>query len=168
MNKFKFLLICVLLTIITACNLPGDSGSFTQTASQNMNGTYAAMTLQVDLTQTKVALVTPLNTAPTATVQSVNTLLPPNTPVWFAYNYTCKLAAGGGDMTMNLSWVDRSTIEEGYKVYRDGQVIATLARNSTSYVDAAFVATGKTVSYMVEAFATDWQANTSVLTYGCE
>ncbi len=71
-------------------------------------------------------------------------------------------------MTMNLDWSDRSTSEEGYKVYRDEQVIATLAPNSTKYVDVAFVATGKTLSYFVEAFHTDWQARSSTITHGCQ
>ena len=169
MKIFKPLLISISLAIIlSACNLPGSSGLPTQTADQNLVGTYVAMTLQFKPTQTKVALITPLNTVPVATVSPITTPIPPNTPVWLAYNYTCKLAVGGGDMTMNLAWDDRSTSEEGYKVYRDGEVIATLTPNSTYYVDVAFVATGKTLSYRVEAFSADWQASTSTITYGCE
>lgn len=71
-------------------------------------------------------------------------------------------------MTMNLTWADRSNSEEGYTVYRDEKVIATLAPNSTFYVDVAFVATGKTLSYSVEAFNKDWRASTSTITHGCQ
>ena len=71
-------------------------------------------------------------------------------------------------MTMNLGWTDRSNSEESYKVYRNGQVIAVLEPNSTFYVDVVFVAIGKTLSYSVEAFNTDWQARTSTITYGCQ
>ena len=71
-------------------------------------------------------------------------------------------------MTMNLAWNDRSNDEEGYKVYRDQQVIATLPPNSTSYVDIASVATGTTLSYSVEAFNQDWQVSSSTITYGCQ
>lgn len=71
-------------------------------------------------------------------------------------------------MTMKLAWTDRSNSEESYKVYRDKQVIATLAPNSTSYVDVAFVATGETLSYSVEAFNKDWRVSTSTITYGCQ
>ena len=73
----------------------------------------------------------------------------------------------GGTMTMHLAWNDRSNSEDGYKVYRDQQVIAALPPNSTSYLDVAFVATGKKLSYSVEAFNQDWQASTSTITYGC-
>ena len=169
MKTLKLLLISISFAIIlSACNLPSSSGLPNQTADQNLVGTYVVMTLQAKPTQTKVAIITPLNTVPVATVPPITTPIPPNTPAWLAYNYTCKLAAGGGDMTMNLAWDDRSNTEEGYKVYRNGQVIATLAPNSAYYVDVAFVATGKTLSYTVEAFSADWQASTSTITYGCE
>jgi hypothetical protein len=32
----------------------------------------------------------------------------------------------------------------------------------------AFVATGKTLSYSVEAFNANWQASTGTITYGCQ
>ncbi len=92
----------------------------------------------------------------------------PNTPVWSVYNYTCELAVGGGTMTMNLAWTDRSNNEEGFKVYRDELPIATLAPDSTTYVDVAFVANGKALSYSVEAFSKDWRVSTSTITAICQ
>jgi hypothetical protein len=35
-------------------------------------------------------------------------------------------------------------------------------------MDVAFVATGETLSYYVQAFNTNWQANSSTITYGCQ
>jgi hypothetical protein len=69
---------------------------------------------------------------------------------------------------MNLAWNDRSNSETGYAVYRDQQALATLSPNSISYVDVVFVATGKTVSYSVEAFNPAWRTTTSTITYGCQ
>ena len=110
-----------------------------------------------------------MQTYPTlATASPVSTRIPPNTPVWSTYNYTCKLAVGGSTMTMNLGWTDRSNSEESYKVYRDGQVIATLEPNSVFYVDVFFIPTGRTLSYSVEAFNENWQASTSTITNGCQ
>jgi hypothetical protein len=151
-----------LAIILSACNLP------TQTADQNLVGTYVAMTLQANSIQTTTGIATLIYTLPAATASPLPSSIPPNTPAWLAYNYTCELADGGGDMTMNLAWDDRSSSEEGYKVYRDGQVIATLEPNSTFYVDIAFVAMGKTLSYKVEAFTADWQLSTSTIAYGCQ
>jgi hypothetical protein len=153
-----------LVTILASCNLPKP----TPTINQNLAGTAAAITLQANPTQTSTGIATLIYTLPTETASPLPSPIPPNTPAWLAYNYTCELADGGGDMTMNLAWDDRSNSEESYKVYRDGQVIATLAPNSTFYVDVAFVATGKTLSYTVEAFTADWQTSTSTITYGCQ
>jgi hypothetical protein len=132
---------------------------------QNPVGFIATMTLYVNPTQIDM---TSTSTAPAETALPISTLTPPNTPIWSVYNYTCKLAAGGGTMTMNLAWTDRSNSEEGYRVYRDEKVIANLMPNSTIYVDIAFVATGKTLSYSVEAFNKDWSASTSTITHGCQ
>jgi len=160
MKRFKLLSISLSLAVVlSACNLPGRSGSPTQITDQNP---VATMTMHVNPTETKTVIVTPIYTAP------ISTLIPPNTPVWSVYDYTCQLAIGGATMTMNMAWADRSNSEEGYKVYRDEQVIATLAANSTFYVDVAFVATGKTLSYSVEAFNTNWRVSTSTITYGCQ
>ena len=165
MKTFKLLSISLsLVVVLAACNLPGRPGSPTQTADQNRVGFVATMTLRVNPTQNQIAIVTATDTVPMVIASPI----PPNTPVWSVYNYTCELAVGGGTMTMNLAWTDHSNSEEGYKVYRDGQAIATLAPNSTSYVDVAYVATGKTLSYSVEAFNKDWQVSTSTITYGCQ
>jgi len=165
MKTFKHILIPILFTaILASCNLPKS----TQITGQNPAGRFAAPTLQVISSQTPMTIIVPTNIMSTMTASPIPTLTPPNTPIWSAYNYTCELAVGGGTMTMNLSWTDRSNSEEAYKVYRDEQVIATLDPNSTFYVDAAFVATGKTLSYSVQAFNTNWQVSTSTITYGCQ
>lgn len=148
MKTFKLLLVSLsLVVILSACNFPTATGVSTQSINQNLTG-----------------VVVPL----TAPASPISTPFPPNTPVWVEYSYTCEHIAGGSTMTMNLNWSDRSPNEEGYKVYRDEQVIATLAPNSTKYVDVVFVATGETLSYFVEAFHTDWQARSSTITYGCQ
>ncbi len=154
--------------ILASCNLPGNIVSQTQTANQNPAGTIVAMTVQGIPTSTQIIGFIVTNIAPTKTAWPMSTRTPPNIPVWSAYNYTCELATGGGDMTMHLGWTDRSNSEEGYKVYRDGSVIATLASNSTFYVDVAFVATGNSLSYSVEAFNMDWQVMSDTITYGCQ
>lgn len=129
-------------------------------------GTFVALTSQVQSTQTEKA-VTPFHTMP-VTASPMSTLGPPDTPVWSVYNYTCEPATGGSTMTMSLVWTDRSDGEESYKVYRDKQLIAILPPNSTAYVDTAFVAMGKTISYSIEAFNNNWQASTSTITHGCQ
>jgi len=140
----------------------------TPTVDQDLVGTIVAMTMQTHPTRTKIIASAPLSTMTLAAASPVATRIPPNTPVWSTYNYTCKPAVGGSTMTMNLGWTDRSDGEESYKVHRDGQVIATLEPNSVFYVDVFFVATGKTLSYSIEAFNENWQTSTSTITHGCQ
>jgi hypothetical protein len=153
------------VVVLSACNFPGRSGSPTQITGQIPTDSVATLAINVNPTQTEIAIITLTSTAPMGTALPTSA---PDTPVWSVYAYTCELATGGATMTMNLAWTDHSNSEEGYKVYRDGKVIATLAPNSTFYVDVAFVATGKTLSYSAEAFTTDWRVSTSTITYGCQ
>ena len=169
MKTFKFLLtIIALVAFLSACSLPGWSSSPTPITGKNPVGSVATKTLQVDPIQTKITTITATNTPLIVIASPMVTPITSNSPTWKVYNYTCELAVGGGTMTMNLAWNDHSNGEEGYRVYRDKQVIATLPPNSTTYVDVAFVATGKTLNYSVEAFNKDWQISTSTITYGCQ
>jgi hypothetical protein len=61
---------------------------------------------------------------------------------------------------INLSWSDNSGNEEGYKVYRNGSLIATLGSNITSYQDAGL--TGNTsYPYTVKAYRGSIDSNAS-------
>ena len=169
LKTFKLLSIALWLVIIlSSCNLPNNPVPSTQTGAQNPAGKAAATRLQVNPTQTQMAGSLPTTVVPIVTAPATPTQIPPNTPVWSTYKYTCDLVSGGSNMAMNLTWADRSDREESYIVYRDKQAIATLAPNSTTYVDVAFVAPGKTLSYSVEAFNANWQASTGTITYGCQ
>jgi hypothetical protein len=107
-------------------------------------------------------------TTPGVTPAVSPTNAPPNAPVWADYRFTCVLAKGGSTMTINLTWSDRSDNETGYIVYRDKTPIATLAANTNSYVDTAFVASGNVLSYSVEAVNKSGPVNTSVITPSCQ
>lgn len=105
---------------------------------------------------------------PTVMPPPLPTAAPPNAPVWAAYNYTCDFASGGNNITMNLSWTDRASNEEGYTVYRDELAVTSLGADSTSYVDVAFVGTGKSLTYRVEAFSKSGRASTSTIKASCQ
>jgi hypothetical protein len=51
---------------------------------------------------------------------------------------------------LTLKWLDRADNEEGYRVYRDGTLIATLAANTTSFTEEP--PSGAPHTYGVEAF----------------
>jgi uncharacterized protein YgiM (DUF1202 family) len=105
---------------------------------------------------------------PTVTPPPTPTPKPPTAPAWSTWNFTCDFASGGSTINMNLVWTDRSGDETGFTVYRDGQSIATLGPNTTSYTDSAFVATGKSVSYKVEVYNDAGKASTSTISASCQ
>jgi len=105
---------------------------------------------------------------PTVTAPPIPTPKPPTGPSWSTYNYTCDFASGGSNLTMRLAWTDRSGDETGYIVYRDGQAIANLGPNSSTYTDIAFVAAGQSVSYKVEVYNPSGTASTSTVSAVCQ
>lgn len=89
---------------------------------------------------------------PIATIPPVPTAGPPAGPTWKDYTYSCDFAAGGSTATVNLIWFDRANNEAGYNVYRDNGLVASLGADTSSYTDVAFVGTGQSLSYYVEAY----------------
>lgn len=76
---------------------------------------------------------------------SVTASQPPARPSVLTYGYDCS----SGDLKITLTWTDNANNEQGYRVYRDGVLIQTLASDAAGYVE--FVARG-TYSYAVTAF----------------
>ena len=52
---------------------------------------------------------------------------------------------------VSLQWSDNSDNEDGFRVYRDGSVVATASANSATYQDRGLQA-GKTYQYAVRAY----------------
>jgi hypothetical protein len=93
---------------------------------------------------------------------------PPTAPKWANWNDTCAAASGGLTVTMNLKWIDLATGETGFKIYRDGELIATLGPDSNSYTDVAFMANGKTMSYYIEVFKDTAQSDSATINAICQ
>ena len=60
-------------------------------------------------------------------------------------------AQAGSQTEMNLGWVDNSGNEDGFKIYRDGQLIKTLGGNRTRWLDTGLHC-GTTYQYYVTAY----------------
>ena len=67
---------------------------------------------------------------------------------------------------VTIGWLDQANDEDGYRVYRDGAVVATLGANATSYTDNPPKPGPHT--YEVEAYnAAGASARLSVADKGC-
>jgi Zn-dependent metalloprotease len=80
----------------------------------------------------------------------------------YVQNHVC----AGSTYTVTLAWEDKANNEEGYRVYRDNVLIATLGPNSTSYTDSP--PSGGPYYYLVEAYnAAGASKSNSVKDDGC-
>lgn len=105
---------------------------------------------------------------PTVPTPPPPTSQPPVAPTWHTWKYNCAYATGGSTVTMEMTWTDLSSNESGYKVYRDGQVIATLGPNSSTYTDVFLLATGKTAGYYIEVYNDSGKSDTSTVQVSCQ
>lgn len=107
-------------------------------------------------------------TLPTVTTPLPPTRTPPLAPTWSKWNYTCSYAVGGSNLLMELIWTDQAFDESGYRVYRNGEVIITLAAGVNTYTDNYVVETGKNVDYNVEAYNDAGASKSSTITVSCQ
>jgi len=73
----------------------------------------------------------------------------PAAPTSLFYSYSCTSLT---EATITLTWTDVANNETGYRVYRNGSVIAELPANSTTFTDNTSRVQGSVFSYSVEAF----------------
>lgn len=69
------------------------------------------------------------------------------------------LTAGVSGDDVTLSWLDNSSDESGFRIYRDGSLRASLGPNARSYVDANL--TNGTYSYAVRAYNTSGESSSA-------
>jgi len=75
----------------------------------------------------------------------------PAAPAWAAVSNAWQYNCVPGLMTVSLQWTDRADNEQGYRVYRNGELLIELPAGSTSYSDQVNTA-GGTFSYTVSAY----------------
>lgn len=95
---------------------------------------------------------------PSVTPPPTATLAPPPAPSIQNWEYFCS----GGQMTVTIQWTDRATNETGYRVLRDGQSIAELAANSTTYTESIALLSGESVEYYLQVYGPGGTSNALV------
>lgn len=102
-----------------------------------------------------VSSVTP---PPTATIP------PPQAPV-AEWEYFCSYA--NNQIDVSLKWTDVATNETGYRIIRNGQVVAELPANTTAYVETIPLVAGETTIYQVEVFNSTGPKRSSPISFSC-
>lgn len=104
---------------------------------------------------------------PSVTPPPTATLAPPLAPSFQNWDYTCTFNGINNDLDVILEWSDKSNNETGFRVYRDGGLIADLPAGSGSYADTVDVNSGQNTSYRVEAYNVTGSASTSTIAIAC-
>jgi len=100
---------------------------------------------------------------PTVTPPPTATQPPPTAPSITNWDFSCS----GGNMTFSVEWQDRATNEDGYRIFRDGNAVAELPANSTSWTETIPLENGKSVSYYLQVYGPSGTVNSSIMKISC-
>lgn len=110
-------------------------------------------------TQNGACWITGEFSTPMGSFSAVPTVTAPPTPPGgapaaptFAKNGWTWFCYGSGDTDIELAWNDNADNEKGYRVYRNGELIAELPANSASFKETTPYLGGAGLQYTVEAF----------------
>ena len=100
---------------------------------------------------------------PTLTPPPTATMAPPQAPSIEQWDFACS----GGTMTFNLLWEDRATNEAGYRIFRDGEAVAELPPNSTTFSESIPIESGEDREYYLQVYGPNGTVNTSIMRLTC-
>ena len=81
-----------------------------------------------------------------------------------AWSYFCY---GADQADITLSWNDKADNEAGYRILRDGEVVADLPPNSTTFAETIKLASGQSVNYQIRAYNVLGESNSPVARMTC-
>jgi hypothetical protein len=96
----------------------------------------------------------------------------PLAPALQSWDYSCEFvfnnSQSASTLTVVLKWQDLSASEVGYSVYRNKELVASLAENSTTYTDTTYLSYGDAATYYVEAYNYDNAARSREVKVSCQ
>ena len=101
---------------------------------------------------------------PEVTPQATANASVPNRPGSLFFNYKCDSTS----TTTTLTWADNADNENGYHVFRLGNLIADLPANSTAYTDTASISPGIQLTFSVEAYNDSGASAQRTITFTCQ
>ena len=100
---------------------------------------------------------------PSVTAPPTATEPPPQQVILQNWEFFCS----GGTITVTILWFDRSDNEAGYRIFRNGEAVAELPANSTTYTETTELAAGEWVEYYIQIYNANGSANSSVMRMTC-
>lgn len=91
------------------------------------------------------------------------TKAPPSAPSIQKWDFFCS----AGQMTITILWTDRATNETGYRIIRDGVVVAELPADSNKFTETIVIDAGESVTYIVEVYGTSGAVQSAPIRPSC-
>ena len=88
-------------------------------------------------------------------------------PTGLRYTYFCTYNGFNSDITVTLTWTDRSDNETGFRVYRNNTLVVDLAANTTTYTDTFAGSDVVANSYRISAYNSLGEALGSPISFSC-
>lgn len=107
-------------------------------------------------------------TLPTMTPPPTETPSPPKAPTLQEYNFNCAWDGTNTTMTMTITWSDWANNEDGYRIYRNGELIAELGANTTTYVDTFPTEATQTINFGIEAHNSTGSSGQATFSESCQ
>ena len=100
---------------------------------------------------------------PSVTPPPTATIAPPQAPSIQDWHFDCS----GGAITFDIKWEDRATNETGYRIFRNGEAVAELPANSTSFTESTPLVSGEDTTYYLQVYSPSGTANSSLIKFSC-
>jgi hypothetical protein len=100
---------------------------------------------------------------PSVTPPATATSAPPRGPGIDKWEFSCS----GGALTFTVIWVDNANNETSYRIFRNGEQIAEVPPDTTTYTDVFAVSPDQRVEYFVQVYSPFGTANSSVMPMRC-
>jgi hypothetical protein len=113
-------------------------------------------------------------TTPVGSIAAVPTVSAPPTPnggapkaATFPKNGWTFFCYDNGQADITLKWNDNALTESGYRVIRNGDIIAELPANSTYYAETIDLLSGESVGYQIQAYNVSGETDSPVAKMTC-
>ena len=97
------------------------------------------------------------------TPPATSTSAPPRGPGIVKWEFFCS----GGSLTFNVTWADNANDETGYRIFRNGEQVAELPADSTTFTDTVEVSGDQSLEYYIQVYSPTGSANSSVMRMKC-
>jgi hypothetical protein len=107
-------------------------------------------------------------TVPTVNPPATTTASPPDAPSISSWDYLCGYGGAGPNVTVTIEWTDRADGESGYRIYRNGESVAELPANSSSFTEVVDIDAGENLTYSIEVVSSAGVTRSSPINLSCQ